>query len=102
MFHMKPFLAPHWRLLKISPPKGEKTRLGCSCTIVHCTLSSRSVAPSPRYLSRCPLTKRVIADEISDNRILALCLPGKKTFINAFVTKFSANVCKRWITNVRY
>jgi len=23
-----------------------------------------------------------------------------KTFINAFVTKFLANVCNRWITNV--
>jgi len=30
------------------------------------------------------------------------CNKCKKTFINAFVAEFLANICKRWTTNVEY
>jgi len=43
-----PFLTPHLETLKISPPKGRS--IVWVIALASCTLSSRSVSPSPRWI----------------------------------------------------
>ena len=67
MDHPKPFLTTH-----LAIPKDIATKRGKDAALQSSKLTSRSAAPSPRYLSK----DRVTADDISDKtHTIALSLP---------------------------